>query len=1000
MCKSQNNVVKQFINQAIESKDKIAIEYGNTIMTYEQLHKESDRLCSLLRLAQVAPGNSVPLVVQRTPEFIIGMLAIAKAGAAYIPIDIHNPQKRIAQIIEQSNSPVVLLGNHAFTSHVELAGVPVIAIDKAYPDLARDPCIPTLSSADESAYVIFTSGTTGIPKGVMVSHGALHNLVNWHNVNFAVDAQCRSTLIAGIGFDVAQWEVWSPLICGATLVLPDSEETRLCPDALLRFFALQRLTHAFVPTVFVPDIVNLPQPAELTLRYLFTAGEKLSPVNVSHLDYSLIDYYGPTEATIFTTCNTVICASKNQPPSIGVPIAGAEVFILDKELQPLGVGQPGELFIGGPGLAIGYLNDIEMTRQRFITSPFSPGKRIYRSGDLACWLPGGRVQYLGRLDEQVKIRGNSIELGEIENVLLQHPTVKGAVALVVGEPDREKRILAFVASPHNDAPELQEKLRQHIANALPAYFMPSAIVVLPRLPLTINGKVDKGALLAHEQQRRAERVRPESNFSEREALLAEIWASLLDDVSPGLDDEFTHLGGHSLTAAKMAVVISEKMGVQTYVHDIYDHPTIRLLAKALEERSRTPSVATSTEPLRILQDDIFLPDDIYIDPHFDEYQVTAPRCILLTGSTGFVGSHLLSDLMRTTEAKVYCLIRAQDLQTAQLRLSDTLAHYHIVLTEAQRVRAVPICGDISKPRLGMLVEEYRRLSQEVDIIYHSGGAINFIQPYSYLKHINVQGVREIIRFAAEKRTKPVMLLSSVAVFSWKPQHSERWIMHEDDDIDLNLPEVLTDIGYVRSKWVMEKVAGLAVARGLPMITFRLGYATNHSETGVSAEYQWWGNLVKTCLDCGIVPALQEFREGLTTVDYITSVITYVSRNPQAIGKKFHLTPEPEDSLTLDEFFSLLEQYFGFHFHRQPLPEWFAHWEEDPESPLYPILGLIRENASGGQSTIELYQNTYQWDKRNVKQFLQGSMIQEPQFTRQVLARYLRQSIGYQGENIN
>ena len=165
--------------------------------------------------------------------------------------------------------------------------------------------------------------------------------------------------------------------------------------------------------MFVPDIVNLPQPAELTLRYLFTAGEKLSPVNVSHLDYPLIDYYGPTEATIFTTCNTVICASKNQPPSIGVPIAGAEVFILDKELQPLGVGQPGELFIGGPGLAIGYLNDIEMTRQRFITSPFSPGKRIYRSGDLACWLPGGRVQYLGRLDEQVKIRGNRIELGKL-----------------------------------------------------------------------------------------------------------------------------------------------------------------------------------------------------------------------------------------------------------------------------------------------------------------------------------------------------------------------------------------------------------------------------------------------------------------------------------------------------------------------------------------------------------------------------------------------------------
>lgn len=999
MSKTFKNVIEQFINQSIKSPNNIAIDYGDMQMTYQQLNRESDRLCSRLKQAEIGPGHCIPLIVQRTPEFIIGMLGIAKAGAAYIPIDVHNPEKRIAQIVGQSHSPAVLIGSRAFSYLAEATGLQVIAIDQPSQEPISAPPPSSLPEPNNIAYVIFTSGTTGMPKGVMITHAALHNLVNWHNANFAVDQHCRSTLIAGIGFDVAQWEVWSPLICGATLVLPDSEETRLSPTALLDFFARRRLTHAFVPTVLVPEIVSAPQPPELSLRYLFTAGEKLNPVSLSQIDYPLVDYYGPTEATIFTTCNPVACASTNPVASIGMPIAGAEAFILDDNLQPLKDGEPGELFIGGPGLAVGYLGDTEMTNQRFIPSPFTPGTRLYRSGDRACRLPDGRIQYLGRLDDQVKIRGNRIELGEIESVLLRHPQVKSAVALVQEEPDLEKRILAFVSSHAADSYELQESLRRHLGDALPAYFMPSAMIVLPRLPLTINNKVDKHALLAHHQRQCTESALHKSSFTPREAPLAEIWQALLG-VLPGPNDNFVHSGGHSLTAAKMAVAISERTGVRTYVHDIYDHPTIRLLAEALEQRSQTISPSSAAEPLRILQDDIFLPDDLHIDPRFDERQITAPRCILLTGTTGFVGSHLMADLLRSTEAKIYCLIRGPDAHTARQRLLQALTQYRIALTEDQLARTLPLCGDIAQPQLGLTTAEYQRLSQETDIVYHSAGAVNFIQPYSYLKHINVQGVREIIRFAAQGRTKPLMLLSSIAVYSWKPPHSERWIMHEDDDIDLNLPEVLTDIGYVRSKWVMEKVANLAAARGLPMMTFRLGYATNHSGTGVSADYQWWGNLVKTCLDCGIVPTLHEFREGLTTVDYITSVIAHISRNPQALGHKFHLTPEPEDSLTMDAFFGLLEQHFGFNFQRQPLAEWFEHWEADPESPLYPLLSLMKDNATGGQSTAELYQNTYQWDKRNVKKFLQGSAIQEAQFTREVLARYLRQSIGYRGSNVN
>lgn len=996
-----HSVLDLFIRQASLGKNTLAIANNGNSISYHQLDEASNKLCALLQEKGVRPGDNVPLVALRTIEFVIGLLAISKAGASYIPIDARYPEKRIRDITSQSNSKIILTSNSSIINRVNTASAEVLSIDNL---AGVDSLAPTdnlaeagsamvasaPSDAQAIAYIIFTSGTTGLPKGVEISHAALLNLILWHNNTFGMDSQCRSTLIAGIGFDVAQWEIWAALASGATLYLPQ-EDTRLQPAALLDFFADNHITHAFVPTVLVPDVVSLPQPAHLTLRFLFTAGEKLNPVELSNLCYQLVDYYGPTEATIFATWNLVESARRRAPMTIGRAVADTEIFILDAQLQPVQGLQPGELFISGRCLAKGYLNNPVLTAEKFLMPAHFAGKRLYRSGDLARWLPDGRIQYLGRMDDQIKIRGNRVELGEIENVIMQVPGVKTAVAVATQTENlAEKKIIVFLL-PAQPGLLPTDAVKAHLKETLPSYFMPADFQWRDHLPINANGKTDKAALLMEYQ--------PSVNvagaaLSTQYETIAAIWRELLKTEYVAVTDNFFDIGGHSLLATKLAAALSERLGVKAYVRDIYDYPTLRALEQAMAERAGQGVPRLDSEPIRMLQDDVYLPADVCIDPLFDARCITEPRAILLTGATGFVGSHLLAELLSTTRAAIYCLVRNSLQEKAEQRLHRVLDRYQIALGAEQLERVHVVPGDVAERDFGMPAQAYQALSRQTDIIYHSASAVNFIQPYSYMKRDNVQGLREIIRFAAQNQTKPLVLLSTISVYSWGHLHTGKKVMLESDDIDQNLPAVITDIGYVRSKWVMEKIADLAASRGLPLMTFRLGYATSHSKSGISASYQWWGRLVQTCISSGTVPDLRDLREGLTTVDYMTRAIAHISRNPQATGHKFNLIHQGANNLTLKDFFRLLERYFDFRFRCLPFDTWLAQWEHDSEAPLYPLLNLFKDNMVDGKSTVQLYQDTYQWDCRNVKEFLRGSGIEEPRFTRQELLKYLKNSIGY------
>jgi thioester reductase-like protein len=396
----------------------------------------------------------------------------------------------------------------------------------------------------------------------------------------------------------------------------------------------------------------------------------------------------------------------------------------------------------------------------------------------------------------------------------------------------------------------------------------------------------------------------------------------------------------------------------------------------------------STDPIRDLMDDIYLPSDITITGSFDTSVMMNPATIFITGVTGFIGVHLLADLLQQTHARIYCLIRAKEEDTALAKLEGLFREYHIALPDIMKSRIVPVVGDLSKPLLGIDARRFHQLCEIIDVIYHSASAVNLLLPYAAIKKANVDGLREIIRLAASRKLKCISLLSTISVCSWGHIYNDKKLLLEEDDISMHLQAVSEDIGYVQSKWVMEQIAALAVAKGLPVILYRIGNSMCHSSTGVSASGNWWSMLVKGCIQAGAFPKLYAFREDLTTVDYITGAIAHISRQPTATGRKFNLLHTPPANITLTAFFDLLNSYFNLGLRAVSVEEWLSLIRQDSNNALFLMEPLFSEKASNGMSAIELFENGYVHDCSNLTAFLNDSTVKEPLFTREMLSAYL------------
>jgi amino acid adenylation domain-containing protein len=558
-------------------------------LTYGALDARASRLAHRLRAFGAGRERIVALVLPRSADLIVAALAAFRAGAAYAPFDPATPAERLAAMLEDA-APSVVVTRSTHGLHLSSGAWATVLLDTEAEDPLQPAVAPEIrSEPSDLAYVIYTSGSTGRPKGVEITHASLLNLVRWHHAQFAVTGSDRAPLLASPGFDASVWEMWPYLAAGASLhVAP--ELTRVDAEALRDWLVAHEITLAFVATPLAERILTLPWPAATRLRTLLTGADTLHHRPPPGLPFELVNNYGPTECTVVATSGIVPPGPLAEGlPSIGWPIANVQTYVLDERSRLLPPGQEGELYLGGAGVARGYRHLPEQTAERFVPDPFGPpGARLYRTGDRVRCQRDGSLAFLGRLDEQVKVRGLRIEPDEIVAALDTHPGVETSAVVALPGPDGELRLVAYVVAQPGAA-LTPTALRATLQPRLPDYMLPAVFVPLDRLPLTASGKVDRGRLPTPETVetlRDPEFLAPRSVVEHR---LAPLVAGLLGVGRVGVSDNFFLLGGHSLLGTQLIARLRDAFGVDLPLRTIFDHPTVADLAAEIE-RALLPRV--------------------------------------------------------------------------------------------------------------------------------------------------------------------------------------------------------------------------------------------------------------------------------------------------------------------------------------------------------------------------------------------------------------------------
>jgi amino acid adenylation domain-containing protein len=608
------NVLHLFERQVERDPNAIAVTSGHGELTYRELNSRAEELADHLRARGVGPEVVVGLCVPRSPAMLVGALAVFKAGGAYLPLDPTEPEARLNFMFGDAGVSVVVT-EHSLKEKMSGANRHVIAVDRlgrlAECQAPTERLVENRAqiSPRSLAYVIYTSGSTGTPKGVEVAHESLSNLVSWHQNVFKVISFDRASCVARVGFDAAVWEIWPYLTAGASLHVPDEEKLK-DPEAFQAWLVAERVTISFVPTPMAERLLALRWPAETTLRLMLTGGDTLHTYPTANLPFLLVNNYGPTECAVVATSGLVAPQrSENRLPPIGRPIANTRVYLLDEAMREVPAGTPGEIYIGGPGVARGYRNRTDLTAERFIPNPFEgDSSRLFKTGDCAQWLPDGQIAFLGRFDEQIKIRGFRIEPNEIVAALNEHPAVSQSAVVARQIAEGDSRLVAYFVPRAGHIATVSE-LRDFLGARLPAYMVPAMYVTIDTMPLTPNGKVDRAALPAPDASNTLGEDVFHAPRTEVEQAVAGILAPLLGLERVDVEANFFSLGGHSLLGIQLISRVRDSLGVELSLRTVFEAPSVaelsaeieRLLVAKLESMSeeevqRTLGVAEKAQP--------------------------------------------------------------------------------------------------------------------------------------------------------------------------------------------------------------------------------------------------------------------------------------------------------------------------------------------------------------------------------------------------------------------
>ncbi|GAA1090782.1 non-ribosomal peptide synthetase [Tsukamurella spumae] len=955
-----------------DGADRTAIVTATERITHAELAARVERLAA--RIAEridAPPQTPVGLLLPRSAEVVVAMLATLRAGFSFVPLDPAYPAERLAFICADAGVPALI------TTAEHLAEVP--GLDLPWIDVTDAPAGPApapsgLDPATRTAYLLYTSGSTGRPKGVRVSH---RNVVTFLEAMRAEPGLAPSDTLLAVtspSFDIAILELLLPLAAGARVVIADGDDAR-DGDRLAALLD----EHAVTVMQATPTTWHLLLDAGWTgtrgLRAL-CGGEAMPAVLAGRLldcTDELWNMYGPTETTIWSTVHRVSRddVSAGAIP-IGHPIRGTGIVVADAAAAPVPDGVFGELCITGDGVTLGYHERPDLTADRFVELSGAHPIRAYRTGDLVRRFRDGRIEFGGRIDTQVKVRGFRVELGEIESALETALPGVRAIATVDAAGTAITAYLECAAEELGDTGALLGGLRE----TLPPYMVPTAIAVVDAFPLTPNRKIDRKALAARGGAPVAlaaasgvEYVAPRTDL-ERD--LVAIWSDLLSlEAAPGVRDDFFLLGGHSLLATKLVFRVREKLGRVVPLPALFaGELTIERLAAILEHGG-----AGFESPL-LLADEVVLPEEIRPTPGAPVRSATDPRNLFVTGATGFVGSFLLAELLQTSAATMHCLVRAESREEGSARIREAMRGYGI-WDDAYAARIVAVPGDLTRERLGLSEEVWAELAETADGIMHCGADVNFLRPYSTLKSANVDGTVHVLALACDGPVKPVHFVSTTYVFS-RFSYPQDTVFAEDDRSPVQDPRFT--FGYTQSKWVGEQLVFEARSRGVPTYVYRTGRVAGHSRTGACQQSDFLWQTIKLGVALGAAPVM-DMSTDITPVDYVVGAIARLAGRQDLAGRTFHVV-SPE-TVAVGDLVRWMSD-FGYDGEQLPFGQWCERAAELAEregdetaAALAPFLSATPlDNMPDAR-----------FDDANVREGLAGTAITCPPIDDALLRRY-------------
>ena len=910
---AQIPVIERLQQSLIEHAKRPALHLAEQSISYRHLHDHSRAIQQrLLAMLETQPQPwVVGICLPKCDALFASILAILGSGAVYLPLEPSHPLQRQQYILENAGAVLLLHdGEHPLSG--SMPGLDVCRIDRTDVDLSQ-PLMRRRPELDAPCMALYTSGTTGHPKGVLLTQTNLAHFTAWYADYVQLRAESRVLQFSSLSFDSSLIDIFPTLLEGAELVVPDDNQRR-DPLQLVALIRRRQLTHAFLP----PALLSiLPLEQLQSVGQIMTGGDVCEPFVIEQLTRQgkLHNLYGPTEATVLITARQLQPGDSNR--TLGGPIANSQVLILDDDLQPVPEQTVGELFIVGPGVCLGYLNNPQQTAERYLNLELPDGQRLraYRSGDMAKWGEDG-IELCGRRDNQVKIRGFRVEPEEIERCLRESQLYR-QIAVVI---DSQRRILAFFAQPQSDA--ARDALKAHAQQLLPDYMQPVAWTELPNMPFAANGKVDRKALLELpvSVQDSGPKCLP---ANADEALLLEIWGELLElptsDIST--DESFFNLGGHSILLSRMLLRLREEFGRSISINRFIELPTIAKLATLV--RGTDDSAVLSAQAMADAERALDI-EPLPISRMGDVHKV------IVTGANSFVGVHIVEALLGWGASEVACLVRDGGGQTAAQRFAHSLRENRLEHLDLSRVRVYS--ADITQPQLGLANDDFVRLDREFGALVHNAANVNHVLDYESLAADNVEPIFELLRLCEGRSKKVFNFVSTLSASSTV----------DDAGRVLELPAAPTPPIYIRngynlSKWVGERLLERARERGVRVNLYRPGNISFNSLSGVCQPHKNRLMLMlKGSIQLGQVPAFA-LNFDLMPVDFLARFIAFHASRYSPERAVFNLhNPEP---LSWDAYVASFRET-GSEFSLVSVADWQQQLGRvDADNALFGVLGF-------------------------------------------------------------